>query len=64
MSTAIITVSGLSVELGGTPVLRDVGLTADPGEIVAVVSANGAGNRYDRPAGLPAPGGSRTAVKM
>ncbi|MEV4529054.1 heme ABC exporter ATP-binding protein CcmA [Streptosporangium sp. NPDC049304] len=43
MSTAIITVSGLSVELGGNPVLRDIGLTAAPGEVIAVIGANGAG---------------------
>ncbi|MEV4242392.1 ABC transporter ATP-binding protein [Streptosporangium canum] len=43
MPTPIITARDIEVDLGGNPVLRDVGLTAVPGEIVAVIGANGAG---------------------
>jgi ABC-2 type transport system ATP-binding protein len=39
----IITVHGVGVELGGNPILRDVGLTAVSGEIIAVIGVNGAG---------------------
>ncbi|MDH2424346.1 heme ABC exporter ATP-binding protein CcmA [Sphaerisporangium sp. TRM90804] len=43
MSDVIIAARGVEVELGDAPVLRDVGLTAAAGEIIAVVGENGAG---------------------
>ncbi|KAA9380410.1 heme ABC exporter ATP-binding protein CcmA [Microbispora cellulosiformans] len=43
MPNAIITARRVAVDLGGVPVLRDVDLTAAPGEIVAVMGENGAG---------------------
>ncbi|GIH46722.1 heme ABC exporter, ATP-binding protein CcmA [Microbispora rosea] len=43
MANAIITARGVGLDLGGVPVLRDVDLTAAPGEIVAVMGENGAG---------------------
>ncbi|WP_336204778.1 ABC transporter ATP-binding protein [Nonomuraea sp. LPB2021202275-12-8] len=39
----IIAVSGLSVELGGNPVLRDIDLTVAAAELVTVVGPNGSG---------------------
>ena len=36
-------VSGLTVKLGGTAVLRDISFTAAGGEIIAITGANGAG---------------------
>ncbi len=39
----MIGVSGLSVSLGGRPVLRDVSFVAGAGELVALVGPNGAG---------------------
>lgn len=36
-------VAGLGVDLGGRPVLRDVGFAVDRGEFVALVGPNGAG---------------------
>ncbi|MEV0590655.1 heme ABC exporter ATP-binding protein CcmA [Nonomuraea cavernae] len=43
MSEMIIAAHGVEVELGDTPVLRDVGLVAAAGEVVAVLGENGAG---------------------
>ncbi|MET9247143.1 heme ABC exporter ATP-binding protein CcmA [Nonomuraea sp. NPDC003709] len=43
MYDSIISVHGLTVELGGNPVLRDMELTVSPGEIMAVVGPNGSG---------------------
>ncbi|GGO78577.1 heme ABC exporter ATP-binding protein CcmA [Nonomuraea cavernae] len=43
MSEMIIAAYGVEVELGDTPVLRDVGLVAAAGEVVAVVGENGVG---------------------
>ncbi|KAB8195754.1 heme ABC exporter ATP-binding protein CcmA [Nonomuraea phyllanthi] len=43
MYDSIINVAGLTVELGGNPVLRDMDLTVSTGEIVAVVGPNGSG---------------------
>ncbi len=39
----MIGVSGLSLSLGGRPVLRDVSFAAEAGELVALVGPNGAG---------------------
>lgn len=39
----ILAAEGVSVALGGQPVLRDIDVTLHAGEIVAVVGANGAG---------------------
>ena len=43
MSEALLTVSSLSAGYGAAPVLFDVGLRVDRGEIVALVGSNGAG---------------------
>lgn len=43
MSASLLSASGLSVALGGRPVLRDVGLAVASGEWLAVVGPNGAG---------------------
>ena len=41
--TALLQVEGLTAGYGAAPVLRDVTLTVDSGQIVAVLGANGAG---------------------
>lgn len=38
-----IQVRGVSVRLGGAPILREVSVAVDPGELVALVGPNGAG---------------------
>ncbi|MES0835765.1 ABC transporter ATP-binding protein [Nocardiopsis tropica] len=43
MSEPIIVARGVDVELGGVPVLSGVDLTVEPGEVVAVLGANGVG---------------------
>ncbi|MFB9204388.1 heme ABC exporter ATP-binding protein CcmA [Nonomuraea spiralis] len=43
MSSLIVDVAGLTVELGANPVLRDLELAVEQGEIVAVVGPNGSG---------------------
>ncbi|HHY03169.1 MAG TPA: ATP-binding cassette domain-containing protein, partial [Paracoccus sp.] len=40
---ALITLSGVAVELGGQEILRDIDLTIKRGEIVTVVGPNGSG---------------------
>ena len=41
--TALLEVTGLSVAYGGVIAVRDVGLRVEPGQVVAVLGANGAG---------------------
>jgi branched-chain amino acid transport system ATP-binding protein len=43
MSESLLSVTGLTAGYGRLPVLRDVSLTVDCGEVVALVGANGAG---------------------
>jgi len=38
-----LAVKGLCIDLGGRPILRDVGFEARPGEFVALIGPNGAG---------------------
>ena len=43
MTEPILCLDGLTVGYDGPPVVRDLALTVDPGEVVAVLGANGAG---------------------
>jgi peptide/nickel transport system ATP-binding protein len=43
VDTAVLRVEGLSVEIGGTPVLSDVGFSIGPGETVGLVGESGSG---------------------
>ncbi|MFV0317358.1 MAG: ABC transporter ATP-binding protein, partial [Microthrixaceae bacterium] len=43
MSTALIEAAGLSAGYGKMAVVRDLDLRVDPGEVVALLGANGAG---------------------
>lgn len=60
----IVEVTGLGVELGGAPVLRDVHLTVAPGEVVAIVGPNGVGKStlLRCIAGLQPPGAGTVGV--
>ena len=60
----LVTATGLSVTLGGQPILRDVDLTLYAGEVVAVVGVNGAGKTTLLRAllGLRAPDAGRISV--
>ncbi|MCA0433294.1 MAG: ATP-binding cassette domain-containing protein [Proteobacteria bacterium] len=42
-STPIFTCEGLSLDLGGREVLRDIGLELHPGEVLGIIGPNGAG---------------------
>jgi putative ABC transport system ATP-binding protein len=59
-----LTVEGLSLGYGGDPVLRDVTVTARPGEMLAVTGTSGAGKTtlLSAMAGLLAPAAGRILV--
>ncbi|PZF55060.1 ABC transporter ATP-binding protein [Curtobacterium sp. MCSS17_008] len=62
----MLDVRGLSVAIGGTTVVRDVGLHVDAGECVALVGASGSGKTVTARAalGLSAPGAAVTADRL
>ncbi|MFN4160341.1 MAG: ATP-binding cassette domain-containing protein, partial [Gemmobacter sp.] len=39
----MLTIRNLSVSLSGTPVLADIGATAAPGQVTAIIGPNGSG---------------------
>ena len=39
----MLVVKSLDVDINGTPILRDIGLTIDNGEIIGLIGRNGAG---------------------
>lgn len=39
----MLAVNALDVDINGTPILRDVGLSIDKGEIIGLIGRNGAG---------------------
>ena len=43
MADALIELDGMSSGYGGVPVVRDLNLHVDPGEVVALLGPNGAG---------------------
>ena len=43
MSDALLTIEGLTAGYDGAAVIRDLDLTVGPGEVVALLGANGAG---------------------
>ena len=40
----MLKVDGLDVDINGTPILRDIGLEIESGEIVGLIGRNGAGS--------------------
>ena len=39
----MLVVESLDVDINGTPILRNIGLTIDSGEIIGLIGRNGAG---------------------